>query len=281
MKLGYLAGLTEEECRTASRIGYDCLEVQAGWDLADLADADYRKREAERVGALLGETGLSISAIAAYHAIPEAIGERAEAYKVYIEFCKALGVDCIASMARCDPHKDLDENLNDWESVFRVVAPAAEEAGVNIAFENWPGLTGAFPPVGTINFAFHPDVWEQMFDRIDSPNLGLEFDPSHLVWQGIDWAAQVTRWADRIHHVHAKDTEIFKDRLRAGGFFSGGWWRYRIPGYGQVDWHRFTSLLKESGYDGAIAVEHEDPVFSGERRVEGFEKAYAFLRPLV
>jgi len=73
----------------------------------------------------------------------------------------------------------------------------------------------------------------------------------------------------------------FQDRLKDGGFFSGGWWRYRLPGYGCVDWHKFTSLLKENGYDGAICVEHEDPIFSGERWVEGLRKAHDFLRPLV
>jgi len=74
---------------------------------------------------------------------------------------------------------------------------------------------------------------------------------------------------------------VFEDRLKSAGFFSGGWWRYRLPGYGCVDWHKFTSLLKENGYDGAICVEHEDPIFSGERRVEGLKKAHDFLRPLV
>ena len=114
-----------------------------------------------------------------------------------------------------------------------------------------------------------------------SPALGLEFDPSHLVWQGIDWAAQLRKWIERVHHVHAKDTEIFKDRLEANGFFSGGWWRYRLPGYGCVDWHKLTSILKEKGYQGAICLEHEDGIFLGERRVEGLEKAYATLKPLV
>ena len=120
-----------------------------------------------------------------------------------------------------------------------------------------------------------------MFDAVPSKALGLEFDPSHLVWQGIDWAAALTRFASKVYHVHAKDTEILKDRLAADGFFSAGWWRYRLPGYGCVDWHRFTSMLKEQGYDGGVCVEHEDPVFSGKRRVEGLEKAYACLRPLM
>jgi len=281
MKLGYLTDLTQEACRTAVEIGYDCLEVQARWDLGKLADEDYRKAEAERVRAMLEEHGLTISAVAAYGALLLPPKERVEGYGHYIRFCRQLGVDCIAAMAGGDPAKGLDDNLSEWAEVFGAVAPVAEEAGVRIAFENWPGLQNSFPPVRSVNFAFTPEVWGRMFDRVGSPALGLEFDPSHLVWQGIDWAAQLVRWADRVHHVHAKDTEVFEDRLQARGFFSGGWWRYRVPGYGCVDWHKLTSLLKENGYEGGICVEHEDPVFAGERFVEGLRKAYATLAPLV
>lgn len=281
MKLGYLTNLSEQECQTAARIGYDCLEVHSSWTLEELQDTEFRRTEAEDMRMMLKANGLSISAVAAYHSIPEAIAERADAYRLYIEFCAELGVGCLAALTKCDPAKELEENLDDFEAVFSEVAPAAEEAGVNIAFENWPGLRGKVPPVRTINFGFHPAVWEQMFERVDSPALGIEFDPSHFVWQGLDWAALIPKWADRIHHAHAKDTEIFEDRLAQGGFFSGGWWRYRLPGYGRVDWHRFTSLLKENGYDGGLCVEHEDSVFLGDRRAEGLEKAHAYLRPLV
>jgi len=281
MKLGYLAEVTEEECRIAAEIGYDCLEAQAAWDPERLRDPAYCQAEAKRINKMLDEHGLSISAVAAYWAVTGPIEGRADAYKSYIEFCGELGAGCLTTLTQCDPAKTLDENLDDWERVFVDVAPAAERAGVRVAFENWPGLKGSFPPVGTINFAFNPLAWERMFERVDSPALGIEFDPSHLVWQGIDWAAQLVRWIDRIHHVHAKDTEVFEDRLRANGFFSGGWWRYRLPGWGRVDWHRFCSLLAEHGYTGAVCVEHEDPVYGGERRVEGLRKAYETLRPLV
>jgi sugar phosphate isomerase/epimerase len=120
-----------------------------------------------------------------------------------------------------------------------------------------------------------------MFSRVDSEYIGLEFDPSHLVWQFIDWPNALERFMPKVHHVHAKDTEMLSDRLSDEGFFSAGWWRYRLPGYGVVDWYRLTSMLKEAGYDGAICLEHEDPVFSGPRREEGLRKAQAYLRPLV
>ncbi|MDP6381002.1 MAG: sugar phosphate isomerase/epimerase, partial [Phycisphaerae bacterium] len=116
---------------------------------------------------------------------------------------------------------------------------------------------------------------------VPSAALGLEFDPSHFVWQGMDYLAAVRKFASRIHHVHAKDTEVLSDVLLREGIFSRGWWRYRIPGFGEVDWPAFISTLKEVGYDGAVTVENEDPVFSGSRSLDGIRLGYNHLRPLI
>jgi sugar phosphate isomerase/epimerase len=78
-----------------------------------------------------------------------------------------------------------------------------------------------------------------------------------------------------------KDTEIMDEVLSEGGFFMPGWWRYRIPGFGVINWADFISALKEAGFDGGAAIEHEDPVFSRERRVEGLKLGYNHLRPLI
>jgi len=281
MKLGYLTQLTEGECKLAAQIGYDCLEVHGKWQPDAIRTASACRAEADRAKAMLQENGLAISAIALYNAGPVDVKKAVARYTAYIKMCCELGVDVITTMSAGDPRLGLDENLKVFAAVFRKVAPRAEGAGVRIAFENWPGLTGTFPPFGSINVGFTPQVWERMFNEVKSESLGLEFDPSHLVWQGIDWAGVLRRFAPKVYHVHAKDTEVLTDRLSANGFFSGGWWRYRLPGYGCVDWHKLTSILKEHGYEGGICVEHEDPVFSGPRRQEGLRKAHAFLRPLV
>jgi len=281
VRLGYLAELTEQECRTAAQIGYDCIEAKINWELKELEKPDFRKAQADRMRGLVEEHGLSISAVADYRPSAESPELRIRRYRADIALCEELEVGVLTTLTGGDPEKDLEGNLDYFEAVFFDVAAAAEEAGVRIAFENWPGIRIGFPPLKTTNFGFNPDAWSQMFDRVDSAALGLEFDPSHLVWQGIDWPGALKEWAPRVYHVHAKDTELFRDRLASGGFFSAGWWRYRLPGYGCVDWHKFTSMLKEAGYDGGICVEHEDPVFSGPRREEGLLKAYEFLRPLV
>jgi len=281
MKLGYLTDLSDDECRLAAEIGFDCIEARSGWEAERLDEADYLKRWSEGTRAMLDEHGITVSAVALYKAGPAPRDERLRDYERHIRLCGALGVDVLTALAGADPARSMDENLDEWAALFGEVAGRAEDAGVKIAFENWPGLRGHLPPIGTVNIAFTPEVWEQMFARVDSDHLGLEFDPSHLVWQFIDWAEQLKKFGERVFHVHAKDTEIFQEKLSSGGFFSGGWWRYRIPGYGLVDWRKFTSILKEIGYEGGICIEHEDPVFSGERRAEGLRKGYEVLRPMV
>jgi len=281
MKLGYLTALSEEECQLAAKLGYDCIEARVSWEPADLQKADFRKAEADKARAWLEASGISISAVAVYRAGAFEVKERIALYAAFIKMCNELGVDVIAAMTASDPADSTEDALDKFVAVFSEVAPMAEDAGVKIAFENWPGLQGCYPPIGSINFGFAPPMWDQIFERVPSEAIGLEFDPSHLVWQFFDWAEALKRFVSRVYHVHAKDTEIFEDKLAANGFFSSGWWRYRLPGYGLVDWANLTSILKENGYEGGICIEHEDPVFSGDRWVEGLAKAQEYLRPLV
>jgi sugar phosphate isomerase/epimerase len=122
-----------------------------------------------------------------------------------------------------------------------------------------------------------------MFERVPSPALGLEFDPSHLVWQGIDYMQALRDFKDKVYHSHAKDTEMLEDNVRREGILGihHNCWRYRIPGYGVINWARYISGLIEIGYDGGIAIEHEDPVFSGPRFEEGLVRGFYVLNPLI
>lgn len=156
-------------------------------------------------------------------------------------------------------------------SFFKGVMEAAERHGVRVAVENCP-LMG--------NVAISPDLWHEVLHRVDSPRLGIAYDPSHLIWQMIDPYAPIRELGDRIFHVHAKDTEILRDRLARTGILTDfSWWRYRLPGLGELDWTRFVSALQEVGYDGMISIEHEDPVWSGspERVRQGILIGKRFL----
>ncbi|MDK1031500.1 MAG: sugar phosphate isomerase/epimerase family protein [Planctomycetia bacterium] len=281
MQLGFQTIFSEENVRGAAQWGFDSIEVHSiSWDENEISTRRGRKRIAESVRDILERYGITISAIALYDA-PMSAKDRLRRFRTRIELCNELGVECLATLAGNDTEKTLDENLVIYKKMFTTVAGWAEGAGVKIAFENWPGIRSPFPPAKSVNLAFTPDVWEKMFHAVHSDALGLEFDPSHFVWQGMDYLAAVRKFASRIYHVHGKDTEIREDVLSRVGIFGKGWWRYRIPGFGRVDWPAFISTLKEVGYDGAVTVENEDPVFCGPRSLEGIRLGYNHLRPLI
>ncbi|NMH75342.1 sugar phosphate isomerase/epimerase [Bacillus sp. RO2] len=165
-------------------------------------------------------------------------------------------------------------SLDKMEGFFEEMVALAEKVNVKIAFENCP-LMG--------NIAISPELMSRLFERLDSPNVGLTFDPSHLIWQFIDPYSPIKEFGNRIFHVHAKDTEIDEERLKRVGFLTDySWWRYRLPGHGALDWRKFISELLEAGYDGVVSIEHEDPIWGGnlEKTKEGLLIAKRYLEKL-
>jgi sugar phosphate isomerase/epimerase len=162
------------------------------------------------------------------------------------------------------------DNLRIFRDVYEPLADYAGERGVRIAFET----AGRGGPEG--NLAHSPELWDAMFAAVPSPVLGLSFDPSHLVWLQIPNIPDVIRaYGSKIFHFDGKDTEILPARLARQGIFGSGWWRYRLPGLGALDWSAIFSALADVGYDGVIAIENEDPLCPG---AEGVRWAAAYLR---
>jgi sugar phosphate isomerase/epimerase len=165
-----------------------------------------------------------------------------------------------------------------WERFAERVHPILDEfarCGVRFALEVHP-----------TEMAYNLETAEQALAVLDHRReFGFNFDPSHLVWQGIDPVVFIKRLGTRIFHAHAKDGEVQADEVRRSGVLSGGSWtrpdrgfRFRVPGWGDVNWRRVLSALVAVGYDYVLSFEHEDPVMSPE---DGCEKAIAFLRPLI
>jgi len=156
---------------------------------------------------------------------------------------------------------------------------------VKVAIENCPMIFSSDEWPGGRNLAYSPAIWRQMFELIPDENFGLNFDPSHLVWQFIDYTRAVREFGPRIFHVHAKDMEIDRDGLYENGVMSAGlgWQVPRLPGLGEVRWDRFISTLYAIGYDWVVSIEHEDRKFEGELELvqRGFLVARNTLRPLL
>jgi len=211
--------------------------------------------------------------------------ERIAVMRQTIDACALLGVDTVVTFAGSafgmhfwgtpgvgDGHASnrVADNLRIFTEVYGPLAAYAEERGVRIAFET----AGRGGPEG--NIAHSPELWDAMFGAVPSPAIGLSFDPSHLVWLHIPNVPDVIRaYGARIYQVDGKDVEILHARLARQGILGSGWWRYRLPGLGELDWRSIFSALRDVGYDGVVAIENEDPLCPGK---EGVRWAADFLK---
>jgi sugar phosphate isomerase/epimerase len=183
--------------------------------------------------------------------------------KQQIDLAARLGVKVVGSGHAMVEGKSGAEQIELFRRGFEPVARHAEQAGVKVAFENWPNRGR--------NLMISPELWDHAFNAVPSPALGLTFDPSHLVVLHVDWLWAMRAFKDRICYVHGKDTELFPEQLNrygtygpfidSGGPASGVWWRYRLPGFGVIDWRKFADVLAEIGYQGPLNIEHEDQVW--------------------
>lgn len=304
MKLGLLTAafptLTLDEVATwAAANGFETIEVAvwpaegkaarryAGTAHIDVASLDQAR--ADRIVGGLAEKGLSISALAYYpnplSADPEESAAAFEHLHAVVRAAKLLGVPTIGTFAGRDKNASLDQNFDRFAALFPDLIHFAGDQGIRVAIENCPMIFSGDEWPGGNNIAYSPANWRRMFDLIPDDNFGLNFDPSHLVWQFIDAPRAVHEFGDRIFHVHAKDLEVRRDGLYDHGVMSAGigWQVPRLCGLGDVDWGSFFGALYAVGYDYVASVEHEDRAFEGslEKVQRGFTIARDNLRPFV
>lgn len=279
MKLGFLTAKSQD-IEKAARLGFQAVELSVD-ALGKIVDGPISKEAIAQVRQLSEKRGVEITALASYGAAfnPAFKENFTVGYERVFDVAEGLGIRVIASMAGFDANRDWKGNIQLFADRFGPVAERAEQRGLQIAFENWMGFGGHLP-FKPVNLGGSPDTWESMFQAVPSKAVGLEFDPSHLYWQGIDHLRALYEFKDRIYHVHAKDTEMLPERRYRGGV-NGDYFRFRIPGYGEINWAAFISALNEIGYDGGVAIEHEDPVYWREKFDEGLVRGWQVLNPLV
>lgn len=218
--------------------------------------------------AALDEAGLVASALSWYANLLDRDERRREAAWEHVgrmvETAATLGIEVVGLVVGRDPSLPLGDCLAEFARRARPLVARAEAGGVRLAVENDPMCGREFEDQPG-NAAFSPELWEKLFGQVRSPALGLNFDPAHLVWLGIDPVAAATDYAEKIVHVQANDAEVFDHRRQDCSVLrpSGGWFRYRIAGFGSVDWRRLLDRLGELGYAGAVCVEQEDAVWQG------------------
>jgi len=280
VKLAYLTPLSTETIANAKRLGYDAIEVGANWlDRPTLIDLE---RDVRALRDALKRNKIGITSVAIYGGTIQAPLEDSVAHwERAIKLTRTLGCSVVSGLTGRDNNLTVEDNLPLFQKYFDPITKIAEDNDVRIALEPWPGSVLGHGPYRWTNLATTPELWDQLFEAVPRPSLGLEYDPSHLAWQGIDYVQVIRDYGQRIHHLHAKDIVIDEARLKRVGVHGQGWWRFVIPGLGQIDWVAVFEALKQVGYRGDMAVEHEDNQFLNERWNDGLTLGLKTLRPFV
>lgn len=290
----------DEKIAWAKRKGFKSLEV-AVWprenerDYAgsDIDVANLTQEEADAIMKKVTDAGLKITSLAYYDNNLDRDPEKRAFVNHHtlkcIDAAAMLGVDSVGTFVGRNIDKSISNNFPEFQEVFSKIVGYAEEKGVKVIIENCPmeGWQVEGLP-GTISFS--PELWDEMFRLVPNKNFGLNFDPSHLYYQLIDYIPLIDKYKDRIFHVHAKDAELFEDQLAYYGIYNShfrkegeGWWRFRMPGLGKVDLKGMVEALRAIGYDGVISIEHEDLLYEGsnEKVYEGLELGLSYLQTFV
>jgi sugar phosphate isomerase/epimerase len=304
MKLGFLTACLPQLplpaiAEWAAENGYQALEV-AVWpkvggrdfEASHIDVAHFGAAQAEEVTGLFAKHGLTLSSLAYYENNLHPDAERREEIAAHvlhaIDAAALLGVETVGTFIGRHPGLSVKENVALAERTLPRLVDYAGERDVKIIIENCV-MEGWHPDGYPGNIAYSPELWEWMF----SLGLYLNYDPSHLLWLGIDPVTALKPYVDRIPHAQAKDTQLDPAARNRYGFFGKtlsrehpwdeGWWRYRVPGLGQVDWSGVVDALYEGGFTGVLSVEHEDPVWGGteEKVKQGLRIAHRTLSPLI
>jgi len=281
MKLGIVSAILnesnfEEMIDIVAANGLDCVEV-ACWPTgkaerryAGVSHIDVKNLTVEKAEEILdyvNNKGVSISSLGYYpNPLSEDTEKRQEAIEhlyALIDASKLLNVNMITTFVGRMQTKSVSENLKEVEKVWTPIVKYAEEKGVKIAIENCPMLFTEDEWPGGQNMMTTPSNWRKIFNIIQSENFGLNYDPSHFIWQQIDYIKPLYEFKDKIFHVHYKDIKIYGDRLKDVGIMAAPleYMSPKLPGLGDVDWGRYISALSDIGYNGHTVIEVEDKAF--------------------
>ena len=286
LQLGFVSAILpdfgfEQVIDFANENGFACVEMMC-WptDSADarryagvahvdvarvLTDPDY----AHQVVYYAQQKKIKISGLGYYPNPLDADAEKAEFYrehlKVLIRAAAKMGVPVVNTFIGRDPSKNISENLKTYAEVWPSIVKVAEEHNVKIGIENCPMFFSNDEWPGGKNLATTPAIWDRLFDIIPSPILGLNYDPSHLVWQMMDPIKPIYDYKDRLHHIHLKDAKLYLDKLNRVGIMANPleYHSPKLPGLGDVNWRGFFAALTDVRYRGPVCIEVEDKAYEG------------------
>lgn len=303
MKLGFASAILPEQSfeyviDLASANGFSCVEVMC-WPIgkaqrryAGVTHIDMNtltNEKAKQINEYLEQKAIHISAIGYY---PNPLDSDLKKREIYINHIKTLikgaprlGVDTITTFIGRDPKKSVKENMLEFKKVWPDIIKFAKDNGVRIAIENCPMLFTMDEWPGGKNLATTPKIWNEMFSIIDSDNFGLNYDPSHLLWQQMDYIKPIYDFTEKLFHVHIKDAKIYPDKLNNVGILAAplDFHSPKIPGLGDIDWGKFVSALTDVKYSGNIVIEVEDKAFEDtlEDRIIAIKQSKKYIEQFI
>lgn len=287
MKLGLVSAILdgwtfEEMIDTVSTMGFACVEVAcwpqgkaerryAGVSHIDVARVLEDEAYAQYVLDYCRQKNVEISSLAFYPNTMDGNLEKREHnishLMTVISASAKLGVNMVTTFVGRDQTKTVEENIELFKEIWPGIIAHAENLGVKIGIENCPMLFGRDQWPGGQNLMTTPAIWRKLFAIADSPNFGLNYDPSHFVWQQIDYVKPLYEFRDKIFHVHFKDIKLYHDKLNDCGIMAYplDYMSPKLPGYGDVNWGKYVSALTDIGFDGHACIEVEDKAFESCR----------------
>jgi sugar phosphate isomerase/epimerase len=288
----------DEVIEFASENGFACIEMMcwpvgkvnrkyAGVTHIDVISLD--DNEILRIRNRLKEKKIFISGLGYYPNPLDPDKEKSDFYidhiKKVIDAAARLDIDIINTFIGADAAKHDDENFERFREVWPPIIKCAEEKNVKIGIENCPMFfTKDEWPSGN-NLAHSPALWRKIFEAIPSKNFGLNYDPSHMIWQMMDYIKPIYEFKDRIFHVHIKDAGILWEKISDAGILTTPLQLHtpKLPGLGDINWGKFFSALYDIGYNGSACIEVEDKSFEGslETRKTALLQSRNYLRQFV
>jgi sugar phosphate isomerase/epimerase len=303
MQLGFVSAIVpdltlDEVFALGKATGYTCVELMcwprgkaerryAGVTHIDVNTID--QAEVSRILGLAQANGMDISGLGYYPNFlsPDQEEGRAVAlhFKRVLSAAKMLNLTVVSTFIGRDWTRSIQENWPRFRSIWSDLIAYAEDQGVRVAIENCPMLYSSDEWPGGKNLAVSPAIWRRMFEEIPSPNFGLNYDPSHLVWQQMNYLTPLSEFASRMFRVHLKDASIDRQRLDQVGILAYPleFHTPKLPGRGDIDWASFFAALEKSGYDGPVCVEVEEREFEGDLalRKQALAISAQYLRPFI
>ncbi|MCQ2268577.1 MAG: sugar phosphate isomerase/epimerase [Bacteroidaceae bacterium] len=282
MKLGFVSAILdgwtfEEMMDTAQEMGFQCVEV-ACWPCgkaerryAGVSHINVDELNVDYIKEYTAKCGVEISSLAFYPNTMDADLEKRQhniehLYKV-IDASHKLGVNMVTTFIGRDSSKCVEENLELVAQIWPPILDYAKERGVKIAIENCPMLFDRTQWPGGQNLMTTPVIWKKVFDILPYDNLGINYDPSHFIWQMIDYIQPLYEFKDKIFHVHCKDIKLDVEKMKRCGIMAYPleYMHPKLPGLGDVDWGKYISALTDIGYDSFTCIEVEDRAFESSK----------------